>query len=473
MSYVPEYRFDLFLSYASADDVVGPQCENGWVTEFSRDLETALRQRLGGSDQLSFYFDKRELGANHDIDSLLSAVKESACFLSVCSRSYVQREWTTREIEQFCIGGGQQNRLFVVDILPLGEDEPYPGLLADRHRMPFFRMSPVTKVAVPFTRIEREYGLLIHDLAEQIRIQLMAMRTVSGFKDAAEVVQDDIVGRRQVLLAQVTEDLDERREELRRYLEQFGHRVLPSRPYRQDGLGFCEDVSTDLERADTFIQLLSALPGRSPPDLPDGYVKAQIALAIKAGLPMVQWRAPDLDIEAIQDAAHRRLIDGETVIASGFESFKAIVRDQLEEDKDQDEPGQRDATLQTVFINADEADLDYARHVRDEFVRSGFMAATPTADLRPDMIKEHLLDCDALVLLYGNASHVWADRSLRLFNKLRAKRERPPKIVAVLLGPPPEKLDDLGINMPGLKFYGDPTEWTRSSVEEVIEALKT
>ena len=195
-------------------------------------------------------------------------------------------------------------------------------------------------------------------------------------------------------------------------------------------------------------------------------------MAKDAGVPIMQWRASNLDLEQC-DPDYRDLLNQETVIASGFEGFKAAVKDRLIQETPAPETEPGDQTLQTVFINATETDLEYARHVRDEFVHNGFMAATPTADPKPDLLREHLLDCDALVLLYGNASHVWADRSLRLFNKLRAKRDKPPKVVAVLLGPPPEKLSELGINMPGLQIYGNPTEWSPSSVHEVIKALQS
>lgn len=473
MSFVPNFDYDVFISYATADDVTGPHTETGWITDLARDLEIALRQRLGGTGQLKLYLDKKELGANNTLDEILAAVDSSACFLSICSRSYVHRDWTKRELDRFCKSTAETNRVFALEILPLGPDETYPAVLAERHRLPFFRRSPVSQVAVPIARGDNEYGLLVHDLAEQIRVQLMAMRTVSGFRQAAAIVEIEAKGRKKVLLGQVTEDLDGQRDELRRYLEQFDHEVLPRQPYRQDGRGFRENVAADLAEADLFVQLQGPLKGRQPPDLPDGYIRCQLGLARDAGIEVVQWRSPTLVLSAIDDTEHKELLEDETVIVSGFEAFKSTVEDRLKPNDEHSSGHFGDQSLQTVFINADEPDLEYARHVRDEFVRSGFLAATPTVDPKPELLKEHLLDCDALVLLYGNASHVWADRSLRLFNKLRASRERPPKIVAVLLGPPPEKLSELSINMPGLKFYGDPTKWAENSVQEVIDALQT
>jgi hypothetical protein len=279
---------------------------------------------------------------------------------------------------------------------------------------------------------------------------------------------------RLVLLAQVTEDLDHYREQLRRFLEQFGHRVVSEASYRQDGPGFKLDVAAHLANAEVFVQLLGPIKGRTPPDLPRGYARTQFEMAIEHGVEVMQWRPTTVDPDSIEDRDYREFLNGATVTASGFESFKSSVRERLER---QQTPatGTGDRTLPMVFINADGPDMEYARHVRDEFVRNGFFATIPLTNPRQgevqEFLRENLLDCDALILLYGNATHVWADRNLRFFNKLRAQRNAPPKIVAVLVGPPPEKVEGLGAGMPGLQVLGSTKEWNTSSVEELIKAL--
>lgn len=468
---VPGTKFDIYISYAQNDDEPTTLLPHGWVNEFVVSLETALKQRLGAATAPSIFFAKRDLGSNKSEADALVEVDHCACMVAICSRSYAQRDLTVLELERLGTRDGTDRRLFAIDILPLSEDE-YPKRLKHKRRLPFYVKSAVSKnTAIPLSPTHAEFHNLVHDLAEQIRDQLLAMRAADQVSDAAQYVHDTAVGRKQVLLAQVTEDLEDSREELRRYLEQFGYRVLPRELYRQDGPTFYAQVEADLEKADLFVQLLGPTKGRCPPDLPRGYVQTQATLARESKKDVMHWRSASVDVASLSDADHRDLLTAETVMASGFEAFKSAVKERLDRETPKTSSNSGDKPLQMVFVNADAADLDYAKKVKDELVSHGLMAST-SATLKPNLLKEHLVDCDALILLYGNASHVWADRNLRLFNKLRAKRERPPKVVAVLLGPPPEREEDLAIDMPGLRIIGDRTQWDSTQLSEVIQEMQ-
>ncbi|MEO0697969.1 MAG: toll/interleukin-1 receptor domain-containing protein [Pseudomonadota bacterium] len=469
---VPNTEFDVFVSFASNDDLPNNLARNGWVTEFVHALEAAVRQRLGSANQPRVFFAKRDLKSNQGAKEALAAMDCSACVVALCSPSYLQDAQAKKECLRLARESESPRRLFVVDVLPVSDEETLPDMLASKRRMPFYaRPNATSSVAMSFTPEMSEFHNLIHDLAEQIRSQIKAMQTVHEFSDAARYVRDAAIGKKHVLLAQVTEDIEDQREDVRRYLEQFGHRVLPYESYRQDGATFQKQIAADLAKSDLFVQLLGPNQGRCPPDLPVGYVRAQAAMAFDAQVETCQWRVTSLDPDNVQNPDYRDLLTSATVMASGLEAFKASLRDKLDAPVST-EKNEGDRALQTVFINADESDLEYAKTVRDEFVRNGFLAATPAANPKPDLLKEHLVDCDALVLLYGNASHVWADRNLRLFNKLRARRDRPPKVVAVLLGPPPEKADDLTISMPGLKILGDRKGWNEAHLSDVIKEMR-
>jgi hypothetical protein len=67
-----------------------------------------------------------------------------------------------------------------------------------------------------------------------------------------------------IFLADVTDDLDLRRNEVRDYLEQAGFKVLPEswRPY-DDLAAFEAAVDRDLAQCTLFAQLLSEVPGKS------------------------------------------------------------------------------------------------------------------------------------------------------------------------------------------------------------------
>jgi hypothetical protein len=88
--------------------------------------------------------------------------------------------------------------------------------------------------------------------------------------------------------------LEEEREQVRRYLEQFNITVLPKDNYPQGGNDFKTAFTKDLSVAGFFVQLLGPKQGRTPPDLPEGYTRFQHNQALEANMQLMQWRHPEL-----------------------------------------------------------------------------------------------------------------------------------------------------------------------------------
>ncbi len=489
MAYVAGFDFDVFVSYARIDDEADFPDDTRWVTTFVAYLTTALRKRLGGTDELKVFFDRSTLNSNSELEELKRSAAKSALFLSICSRSYAARSWTMQELEAFVAQPDSSPRIFAIEIMPLDHGMSYPDVLEQRHREAFFMQTENMRgTTVPLPPSDPRFGHLIHDLAEQIRNQLFAMRAVSDVKamtasletnrTPAATAQDTQASGARVFVGQATDDLGFQADQMRRYLDQFDHVVLPVGDIRQDAEGFKEDTRNHLQGTSLFVQLLGPFPGRSAPDMSQSYSQTQFNIATEMGIPVLQWRSMNVNLDEIGDPAHLETLTGQGVIVSGFETFKAEVKDRLDQFKTSEPKRDRsldDGSLPVVFINADRSDLAYARKVRDEFVRNGFLASIPLdrgdeTDLQ-SYLRENLIECDGLVMIYGDTSPVWATRSLRHFNKLRANRDAPPRLVAVMVGPPDGKARDLGVSMPGLRVVGSTDEWQENTVEELIEAF--
>ena len=76
-----------------------------------------------------------------------------------------------------------------------------------------------------------------------------------------------------------------------------------------------------------------------------------------------------------------------------------------------------------------------------------------------------------LVLLYGGASPLWVRSQLKLFNKLRAQRAMPPRVVAIYVGPPAEKPDDVGVTFPQLRRIDSRAAWSVEPIRSLIDEL--
>jgi hypothetical protein len=489
VAFVRRFKHDVFVSYAQIDnapDVSGSQ----WVSMFVTHLEQALKQRLGGADSLDIFFDRRSLHSNQQLEELLEAARSSAIFIAVASRSYAARPWTRDELDAFVKSSTTLRQLFAIECLPLDLADAYPQPLDTHKRMQFWRVNEPHSSAPMAISPTFEPGTFfprVHDLAEQVRAQLLHLkaepdpggksgaagaRPSGGIEAAvapAEPRQPPDPNMRRVFLAQATDDMEEERDQVRRYLEQFRVPVLPEQTYPQGGGAFMQAVAADLARSDVFVQLLGPTPGRRPPDLPQGYPQAQFEAATARGIKILQWRRPDLSPDRVANADYRALLSSETVIADGLEGFKALVLGQARVP-----PPPKSVQSGFVFIDADRKDLDVAKQIQNEFRRHNLSTMMPALDGPADAVRadleENLIDCDALVLVYGDTTPLWVRGQLRLFNKIKARRAAPPKILAIYTGPP-EKLVDLGISLPETREINCGTSWAFEPLQSLIAEL--
>jgi hypothetical protein len=69
--YVPQYEYDIFVSYAHVDDDPLPGANEGWVSTLVRSLKTRLAQKLGRSDAYSLWMD-HELSGSEPVTSQIA-----------------------------------------------------------------------------------------------------------------------------------------------------------------------------------------------------------------------------------------------------------------------------------------------------------------------------------------------------------------------------------------------------------------
>ena len=480
MAYATGYEYDLFISYAEVDDIE-PAADDGtgWVALFVHLLEIVLASRLGGREKLRIYHDRRDLGGNHDLQELLDAAGKSALFLAVTSPAYAEREWTKRELETFVSEASDARRLFAVEYLPLDQGERYPEPLNDRKRLKFWETGEVSSTtAVPLALMDHSSRNRIHDLAGQIKKQLVAINSAElvrpAISHAAKIIADDKASRTKgiVYLAQATDDLEEERLQVQRYLEQFGFFILPLADLPGGGEAFRIAAEADIKQADLYVHLLGPKAGRYPADLSDGYGATQIKLARAAGKETLMWRHPQLDLATVTDKRQQSLLSDPSIILAGLQSFMAEARRKLETRPKQDDRKRNSTSL--VFIDANENDFDVAKIVQQEFSARRISTVVPlytgsAEDVHRDLT-ENMVDCDVLVFIYGRSPPSWVRSQMRLFSKLRPGARA--RLVAIFVGPPDDKPADFGFNLAELRRVDFPKGWSAEPIRELIEEIE-
>lgn len=492
MAVVPGFDYDLFVSYAHVDDDASDG-QMGWVTQFVRHLESALRQRLGGAEALKFFFDTRATGANYHLPELLTAVGRSVLFLAVGSPSYASRAWPHQELETFVRGVPDLSRLFLIECLPLGDGESYPPPLDDHLRLEFWKACGKRQIPMVISQTSdaQEFSTLVHALAADMKEALLKVRysadararPASGTQSAypgSSVPSGSVTGsaeaRKTILLAQPTDDVEEETDQVRRYLGQFGDKIviLPMAGYSQGGDAFMSAFKQDLAQAELFVQLLGRRTGRVPPDLPEGYTRFQLNAARAAGVEIMQWRHPDLDTAAIRDPVYRNILTAETVVASGLEAFKSQVLAWARKPGQESRNTRANARSATVFINADDRDLLIAKEIERECLQKALTTylpmSGPSSSANRKDLAENLTDCDVLLFIYGDTTQDWIRSQLRFFGKVKPKRDTDPKLLAICSGPPAQK-PDIGISIPNAHVINCSEGWDMERIRSLLAGL--
>jgi hypothetical protein len=502
MAFVPGFDHDVFISYAHYDNEPDSQ-EVRWVSRFQADLKTALRQRLG--TEPTIFFDTRNLQAHHDLQMLTDNVCKSAAFLAILSPSYVNREWTIKELEAFDQVATDKNRIVTVELLPVKEKDLHQRFL--RLKRSAFWWKDEREEDIPFKltvksnpeKYDRRLQTLAHQMEELLReLHEDHSKRQSAIGAAAPATADNKgpLSGTTALLAQVTNDLYDERDQVHAYLTQYGAKVLPEGDYLQGGAEFAEAVKADLAKAGMFVQLLGPYRSNRPADLkddgaaePKSYAQYQYDAAKERNVTILQWRRPDVDPAAITHW-DKRLLDGPEVLAMGLQEFMKEIKKTIErkiaeaekaaeKEKRQQQlagaPGGPAGQTEFVFINADSSDKEVASQLLSAFEnKQDWMAAGPlfegsAEDITKDL-DANLVDCGSLVLIYGKADAPWVRAQLRRYSKLERLRDMPARVKAILFAPPAPK-PDIGV-VGGFIKIDCQDHLTGDDVEKIVAELR-
>ena len=453
MAAVPGYDYDMFVSYAHLDNQPPAAGIAGWVELLVEKLQLEVRQR--GIRQFEALSDEK-LAENFPLTpQLLSKIGRSATLLVVMSPAYLQSDWCRREREAFLnlvhdrIAEGS---VFVVEVREVNHSE-YPKEFADLVPVSFWLKDPESKtdrpLGVPNPDEEKYYKRLLR-LSYLIKCQmehLVAKQSRPQDKEISPVAVGPSVT---VYVARSTEDLEDREEELRSYLGQYGITVLPQTRYPQtDAAAFEGAMQSDLSLSKLYVQLLSGSRGREldfPPFKRHPCFQHEVAQRLEK--PKFLWRDRSLELSSIRDPEYLKLV--ESARTSAFEEFKRAVADEALKPQAQspDPP-----PYVMVFVNADHRDRELARQIGRELKQNGVECLYPLESGTPEEIRRDLEDtireCDGILFIYGRIGADWVRYQWRQGRKALSQRKTPLKALAVFEGPPPDKTD-IAVDIPNL-----------------------
>lgn len=451
-------EYDIFVSYAPGDNHPFGNESKGWVTSLLEHVEWRMCQLHGRVDEISVCPCTDPL---FEMQAELSRFEKAQLIVIVDSPGYANSVWYRPELSQFREYVLSKHSRGEVLLIERDTHFDFSKRLVGLEAAPTIKLwqqqgSDEIEILSPSSRDSARYFGKVDDLARRLVRQLYDTVKVAGepTKEAAVVPRADSQEIR-VYLAEVTDDLECYRDEVLRYLEQSNVVVIPQSWYPRDRESFLRQMEADLKESDLFVQLLGPVVGKRVPGTDMSYAQLQHQQALKLGKPMVQWRMPGQWIADIQDSGQRNFLNGSEVQCVTLEEFKRSVLQQLQKRKSAEPNLESLGTSDKfLFVNFDHKDSDSVRRLCELLDKTGMSYALPLRDGLPQEIGEDLeanfIECDALIIYYGEVSEKWVREQLRMWRKVLHRREKPVQALAIFEGPPDPKTP-LGMKLPNME----------------------
>ena len=173
MSYVPGFRYDLFVSYASEDNV------DGWVEKLQTQLTGELTRLLGRPfSERTVFFDKLRLNVGQAYpEELDNAARDGALLVALLSPNYGTSEWCGRERRVFQQrlprGASFVDCLAAVRVRPAGA---LPRVLEDAQHKDFV----IPEFHEPWPAGSGKWLETVNQLAVGLKTVLQKLRNCAG-----------------------------------------------------------------------------------------------------------------------------------------------------------------------------------------------------------------------------------------------------------------------------------------------------
>jgi hypothetical protein len=377
-SAISGYDQDIFVSFAPTD--------KEWATNLVNTLQNGpLKVRVGKSKSCSVWM-------ADEASQALDILEHTATLLLVLSPDWVKSSDCSKVLQTFLQYHHDLSRVVVVTRQPV-------ELPAELQGCQLYQLgdSPAYKPVKIEPRFYNQVVTLAKDLANKL----------TGLRHPVAPPKTT------VFLAEVTDDLEDSRHQLKSVLEQEGCRVLP-----QGTALFTEHPETrwqaDLAQASVFIQLLSRLPGKQ--NLP----QLQYQLAQTAKVKILQWHDKQLNLDQVTHSQHKTLLESNTVMAIGIEEFRQEV---LRVIKPREEtPTEPRLLAQPIFVNTSPEDENFGKQIIQLLDKHKVHGTVPLYQGKPTQIRKDIKAkmsfCRAMVLVYGQAGLGWVNAQHCDFNQI-------------------------------------------------------
>lgn len=469
MAFVPNYQYDLFISYAHVDNQLLPGETEGWITRFHGYLSILLSQRVGKMNAVKIWRDPN-LDGSELFDSVIeNRIRNSALFLALTSTGYLDSEYCRKELEEFSrkaatepagITAGERMRVLNVLINNIPH-RSWPEEFGRTSGYPFYEAEDNEDLGYPISN-NKLFADRLRKLVDGIHKSLLALNSSAGVNNPVAKTQ------RTIFVADTADSLRLNRRRLLNDLQQDPTiRIVSNIPPPFDHDSHEQSVIDAVRRADLSVHLLDNLPGREIQDCEgQSYPQRQIQLSLQHGKAQFVWVPQTLDAQTVEDESYRDFLDklqnGDRVnlnysfVRGSASSVSREVLDTLER---LPAPGQngKASALGAALVDTHLKDQRHAAFLGDILMRKHIQPYINPEEDDPKqnvrILEERLKQVSKLIVIFGDVGEEWVRARLGVALQIAVTEKCPLKACGVYFAPPRKRNVQGLFNLPVLPVY--------------------
>jgi hypothetical protein len=429
------FEKQVFISYAHIDNEPLTPNQQGWISRFHTSLSAMLSMRLGRKAEI--WRDIKLTGNDIFADEIIQQFPQTALLISVLTPRYVESEWCTREVKEFCktaqnTGGilvDNKSRVLKVIKIPVDNDSGLPEVMKLSLGYPFFifdeQQTPLELDPAYGEDFLQKFNLkmakLAFDVAELIK-KMEAAQTAPPGSAAATIID-----KPSVFIADTGVDRREDREAVIADLRLHGYPTLPDKQLPMEEASFLGELAGMLATSKLSVHIVGSYYGV----VPDGpseksvtFLENELAIEFskKFGLKRIIWVPSEVKGTSTKQQEFIDLISrdpqmqlGADLITGDLEELKSAVHASLKKIEAPPPPPPPVAATEPgsklVYIVCDERDRKATIPLRKFLKAQGLESNIPAFEGDAATVRQSNQDllaaCDAAIIFYGAGDEAW------------------------------------------------------------------
>jgi hypothetical protein len=468
MAYVPNFEYDIFISYAHVDNLTTPTETKGWITTFEEFLEVFLSRRVGEIGTVKIWRDPTLDGSQLFDTTIKNRIKESALFLAFTSTGYLTSDYCHHELEWFHenattnnLGVNVGDRMRVLNVLL--NNIPYqewPQYFGKTSGYPFFDSENEEDLGYPIKCGGESFETRLRKLVEAIYKTLMAIKDVVAPTASAKTFTKTIY------LADTADSLVRYRKRL---LNDLGNnvRIVSNVPPPYDAESHQAKVIEAMTTADLSVHLLDDLPGREiQGEEGKSYPQKQVELGLQHAKSQFIWVPNTLELETVEDQGYKTFINelqngnrgaaNYCFIKGSASSISREVTEMLERRPPPGQNGQPSvsaATLVDTHLKDQLHALRLGQFLLEKCIQPYINPEEDDPQKNMKVLEERLKQVNKLIVIFGDVAEEWVRARLAVAVQIAITARVQLKACGVYFAPPRQR-GPVGIfNLPFLPVY--------------------